>query len=130
MIFALAATSLTATSAIQVTSFRSVMRTATVTTTCFSRSQAERFLEMRPDSIESHRADFHGGVSVLKRLAATSLCAMLLAASLAAQALTVRIDGDQLRINSPHLHFLEGEAINRLHDGATVKYALQLSART
>jgi len=47
----------------------------------------------------------------------------------AGQSLTVRIDGPQLRIAAPRLHFLVGGALSRLHDGATVKYAFQLEAK-
>ena len=49
---------------------------------------------------------------------------------LAGQSLTARIEGDQLRIAASRLHFLVGEALNRLHDGATVKYEFQLTAKT
>ena len=48
---------------------------------------------------------------------------------LTAQSITARIDGDQLRIAAPRLHFLMGEAQARLRDGATVKYEFQLAAR-
>jgi hypothetical protein len=34
-----------------------------------------------------------------------------------------------LHIAAPRVHFLTGEALNRLHDGATVIYAIQLTAR-
>jgi hypothetical protein len=49
-------------------------------------------------------------------------------ALLAAQSLSTRLDGDQLRIVAPRLHFLTGEAMDRLRDGATVKYEFQLTA--
>ena len=65
----------------------------------------------------------------MKKLAATSLSIILLGTIVAAQSLTVRIEGPQLRIAAPRLHFLVGEALNRLHDGATVKYELQLDAK-
>jgi len=48
---------------------------------------------------------------------------------LTAQSLTARVDRDQLHIVSPRVHFLTGEALNRLRDGATVVYALQLTVR-
>jgi hypothetical protein len=51
-------------------------------------------------------------------------------AALAAQSLSTRIEGDQLRIAAPRLRFLAGEALDRLRDGATVKYELQLTAKT
>src|SRR5689334_24766963 len=45
-----------------------------------------------------------------------------------AQSFTARVDGDRLRITSSRLHFLVGEALNRLHDGGTVRYGFQLTA--
>ncbi|PYS42767.1 MAG: hypothetical protein DMG14_02905 [Acidobacteria bacterium] len=65
----------------------------------------------------------------MKWLATSSLLLIALASLLAAQSLTARLDGDQLRIAAPRLHFLLGEALNRLHDGATVKYQFQLTTR-
>ena len=35
-----------------------------------------------------------------------------------------------MRIAAPRLHFLVGEPLNRLRDGATVKYEFQLTAKT
>jgi hypothetical protein len=66
----------------------------------------------------------------LKRLTATLTFVISLAALLAAQSLIARIDGDQLHITAPRLHFLAGDALTRLRDGTTVKYELQLTART
>jgi hypothetical protein len=66
----------------------------------------------------------------LKRLAATLLLPISLAAMLAAQSLTARIEGDQLRIAAPRLRFLVGAALNRMHDGATVKYHFQIAVKT
>jgi hypothetical protein len=66
----------------------------------------------------------------LKRLAATSIVLISLATMLAAQSLTARIEGSELHITAPRLHFLLGEALNRLHDGATVKYVFQLTAKS
>lgn len=54
----------------------------------------------------------------------------MLATILTAQSLSARIDRDQLHIAAPRLHFLIGEAFDRLRDGATVKYDFQLTART
>jgi len=53
-----------------------------------------------------------------------------MAALLVAQSLAVRIDGDQLRIAAPRVHLIAGDALNRLRDGATVRYELQLTARS
>ena len=66
----------------------------------------------------------------MKRLITTSLLLVALATLLAAQSLSARLDGDQLRIAAPRLHVLVGESLNRLRDGATVKYEFQLTART
>jgi len=70
----------------------------------------------------------------LKRLASTSLIAVSLGVSLAAvllaQSPTARIDRDQVRIAAPRAHFLIGEALSRLHDGATVRYEVELIAKT
>jgi len=66
----------------------------------------------------------------LKKLATASILVIVLATILAAQSLTARIDGNQLHITAPKLRFLAGEALNRLHDGATVKYELQLEAKS
>jgi len=47
-----------------------------------------------------------------------------------AQSATARIDRDQVRIAAPRVHFLVGEALSRLHDGATVRYELEIVAKT
>jgi hypothetical protein len=52
-----------------------------------------------------------------------------LATILLAQSATVRMDGERLRISAPRLHFLVGEALARLRDGATVRYEFLLTAR-
>ena len=65
----------------------------------------------------------------MKRLTVTLIFVVSVAALLAAQSLIARIDGDQLHITAPRLHFLAGDALSRLRDGTTVKYELQLVAR-
>ena len=65
----------------------------------------------------------------MKRAAASLLFLISLAAVLTAQSLTARVDGDQLRIAASRLRFLTGEALNRMHDGATVKYQFQVAVR-
>jgi len=57
------------------------------------------------------------------------LCLVALVTGLAAQSVTARVDRDQLHVAAPRMHFLTGEALNRLRDGATVVYEFQLSAR-
>ena len=39
-----------------------------------------------------------------------------------AQSLRVRIDVSQLRLTAPDLHFITGEALRQLHNGASVNY--------
>jgi hypothetical protein len=45
----------------------------------------------------------------------------------AAPALSVRRDGDMLRVAAPNLHFLSGKPLESLKDGATVIFLAQLS---
>jgi len=63
-------------------------------------------------------------------LFAALLCLTILGARLGAQSLNVHIDRDQLHISAPRLHFLSGEALERLRDGATVHFTFQLTARS
>ncbi len=49
---------------------------------------------------------------------------------LGAQSVSVRLSGDSLRVAAPRLHFLEGKALQRLHDGNTVTFLIQLSLLT
>jgi hypothetical protein len=42
--------------------------------------------------------------------------------------LEVELRGDHLRISTPQLHFLEGKALERLHNGSTVTYIIALTA--
>jgi hypothetical protein len=65
----------------------------------------------------------------LKRAAVYVAFLIALASAAAAQSLTARIDGEQLHAIAPRIHLLTGEALQRLQDGATVNYELQLSAR-
>jgi hypothetical protein len=46
---------------------------------------------------------------------------------LSAQALRVRLDGDDLRIAAPQLRFLSGKPLQKLKDGASVVFLAQLS---
>ena len=66
----------------------------------------------------------------MRRAAASFLLLIALTTGLVAQSLSARIDRDQLHISTPRLHFLTGEALERLRNGATVRYELQLTART
>lgn len=50
-----------------------------------------------------------------------------LAKGLSAQQLSARLDGDYLRVAAPHLAFLTGKTLDRLHDGAVVSFVGQLS---
>jgi hypothetical protein len=47
--------------------------------------------------------------------------------ALSAQQLAARLDGDYLRIAAPHLTFLTGKTLDRLHDGAVVSFVGQIS---
>jgi hypothetical protein len=49
---------------------------------------------------------------------------------LSAQALRVRLDGDDLRISAPQLRFLSGKPLEKLRDGASVVFLAQLSIST
>ncbi len=44
-----------------------------------------------------------------------------------AQALVVRVSNDHLRVSAPALRFVAGRPLERLHDGAPVAFAFQLS---
>ena len=65
-------------------------------------------------------------------LTAFTLCAAIshAAESNSSNSLTVRLDGDYLRINLPHLDFLKGKPLERLKDGASVAFIGQLSINT
>ena len=66
----------------------------------------------------------------MKRLAIFVLYLVALVSTLAAQSLSIRIDAERLHIAAPRLHFIAGDALNRLRDGATVQYEFLLTART
>jgi hypothetical protein len=59
--------------------------------------------------------------------AATLFAAFLFAANVGAQALSVRRDGGNLRVAAMQVSLLSGEALARLHDGASVNYVLSLA---
>jgi hypothetical protein len=44
--------------------------------------------------------------------------------------LAARLDGDELRVAAPSLHILTGKPLERLHNGATVGFAFQLTLTT
>jgi hypothetical protein len=52
------------------------------------------------------------------------------AVGLVAPSLGLRLDGDDLRIAAPRLHFLSGKPLEKLKDGATVVFLAQLSLST
>jgi hypothetical protein len=58
------------------------------------------------------------------------IAALMLCASLSAQDLPVRLDGDYLRISLPKVDFLNGKPLERLKDGATVAFIGQLTIST
>jgi hypothetical protein len=63
-----------------------------------------------------------------RSLSAVLLC-LIIWSELAAQSLNAHIDRGQLHVSAPRMHFLTGEALARLRDGATVKFEFQLTAR-
>jgi hypothetical protein len=65
----------------------------------------------------------------LKRGAAYTALVAVIASVAVAQSATARIEGEQLHLVASRIHFLTGEALQRLHDGATVNYEFQLTAR-
>lgn len=46
---------------------------------------------------------------------------------LSAQTLAVRVDSGRLHVSAPKLQFLEAKPLERLHDGASVVFAVQLT---
>lgn len=50
-----------------------------------------------------------------------------MAMGLSTRSLAVRLDGDYVHVSAPHLRFLMGKTLDRLHDGATVGFIAQLS---
>lgn len=52
---------------------------------------------------------------------------LLFGIRLGAQNISVRVDGGGIRVSAPRFHFVEGKALERLHNGATVNYIVQLS---
>jgi hypothetical protein len=58
------------------------------------------------------------------------LSSVLLCASVGAQDLPVRLDGDYLRISLHRMDFLQGKPLERLKDGATVAFIGQLTLST
>lgn len=50
--------------------------------------------------------------------------------SYAVQALTPHWSADHLMVTAPNLHFISGKALDRLHNGASVPYAFQLTLTT
>lgn len=66
-----------------------------------------------------------------KRSAFLCLLLMLLSpAGARAQGLQVRIDNGMLRLNAPGLHFLTGDILQRLHDGASAALTIQAGLTT
>ena len=49
---------------------------------------------------------------------------------LAAETLQPRLSGGQIRVTAPHLHFVAGKSLERLHNGALVPFAIQLAVST
>lgn len=65
----------------------------------------------------------------MKRAGVLLLLLAIVVSIALAQSLTAHIEGEQLHISSSRIHFLTGEALQRLKDGATVNYQFDLTAR-
>jgi hypothetical protein len=63
---------------------------------------------------------FHAGRACL------TVVVLLSAAMLSAQTVNVKLDGDQLRVAAPQLHFLGSEVLQRLHNGIAVNYVFKI----
>lgn len=59
---------------------------------------------------------------------AVVFCALGL--SFSPQALVPHSNGDQLLVTAPGLHFLTGRALDRLHNGASIPFAFQMTLTT
>ncbi len=57
-------------------------------------------------------------------------CGTCLSVPLGAEGLEVRLVNGRIRIAAPRLHFVEGKPLERLHNGAPVPFAMQLSLST
>jgi len=51
---------------------------------------------------------------------------LLIAAVVLAQSLTIRLDGDLLRLSAPQLDFINSEVLGRLHNGIAVNYIFKI----
>jgi hypothetical protein len=70
--------------------------------------------------LKTNRIRFHIGRACL-------IVSMLLwAAMLCAQTVSVKLEGDQLRVAAPQLHFLGSDALQRLHNGIAVNYIFKI----
>lgn len=63
-------------------------------------------------------------------MVATTVAFCALGLSFAVEALSPRWNGDRLQVAAPGIHFLTGRALERLHDGADVSFAFQLTLST
>jgi len=68
--------------------------------------------------------------NVTRRWWLLASCGAPFTLGLSAQALRVRLDGDDLRVGAPQFHFLDGKPLEKLKDGATVVFLSQLSIST
>jgi hypothetical protein len=51
---------------------------------------------------------------------------LLWAAMLSAQSVSVKLDGEQLRVSAPQLHFIGSEVLQRLHNGIAVNFVFKI----
>src|ERR1039458_3947428 len=68
--------------------------------------------------------------SVTRRWWLLAIAGAPIVLGLTAQALSVRLDNDYLRVSAPSLHFLKDKPLERLRDGNTVGYLGQLTVLT
>src|SRR5690242_16391477 len=68
--------------------------------------------------------------STRRAILATAVAFCALGLSFSAQTLVPRWDGDRLQVTAPSLHFLSGRALDRLHNGATIPFAFQMTLTT
>lgn len=68
--------------------------------------------------------------STRRAILATTVAFCALGLSFSAQTLVPRWDGDRLQVIAPSLHFLTGRALDRLHNGASIPYAFQMTLTT
>ena len=65
--------------------------------------------------------------STRRAILATTVAFCALGLSFSAPTLVPHWNGDRLQVTAPSLRFLTGKALDRLHDGASIPYAFQMT---